>query len=224
MEKISSRVQEALSYQSKYCYPNSDVLINNFDIRVQSVLDKVERNVTALMLVKLQTAPIPNPKKLFTVEYFIDLHKQVFEYIYPFAGKIRSENMTKGNTPFCRPEFIYNYLKMLFDKILGDIKKIRTKEDIIKFLSYYYSEMNIVHPFREGNGRIMREYLRQIVEFINKYLNFNYELDFSSVTEEDKNNLMNGSIMSAMTGDLELLNKFFNSMLKEREIVKEHQK
>ena len=84
--------------------------------------------------------------------------------------------------------------------------------------------MNIVHPFREGNGRIMREYLRQIVEFINKYLNFNYELDFSSVTEEDKNNLMNGSIMSAMTGDLELLNKFFNSMLKEREIVKEHQK
>ena len=132
--------------------------------------------------------------------------------------------MTKGNTPFCRPEFIYNYLKMLFDKMLSDIKKIKTKEDIIKFLSYYYSEMNIVHPFREGNGRIMREYLRQITEFINNYLNFDFELDFSNVTEEDKKNLINGSITSAMTGDLELLSKFFDNTLKEKEFIKEHQK
>lgn len=223
MEKISSRVQEALSFQSKYCYPESDVLINKFDIQDQETLNKVERNITTLMLLDLQTKPIPNPKELFTVEYFISLHKRVFEHIYPFAGKIRSENMTKGNTPFCRPEFIYNYLKMLFDKMLGDIKKLKTKEDIIKFLSYYYSEMNIVHPFRDGNGRITREYLRQIVEFINKYLNFDYELDFSVVTEEDKENLMNGSIMSAMTGDLELLSKFFDNTLKEKKIIKEHQ-
>ena len=224
MEKANNRLKEALSYQSKYCYPNSDVLINKLDIQDQKTLDKVERNVTTLMLLDLQTKPIPNPKILFTVEYFISLHKKVFEHIYPFAGKIRSENMTKGNTPFCRPEFIYNYLKMLFDKMLSDIKKIKTKEDIIKFLSYYYSEMNIVHPFREGNGRIMREYLRQITEFIKNYLNFDFELDFSNVTEEDKNNLINGSITSAMTGDLELLSKFFDNTLKEKEFIKEHQK
>ena len=42
--------------------------------------------------------------------------------------------------------------------------------------------------------------------------------------EEDKNNLMNGSIMSAMNGNLELLNRFFNNMLKEKEVIKEHQK
>lgn len=224
MVEVNSRVNEALSYQSKYCYPESSVLINKYDIQDQKTLDKIERNVTALMLVKLQTKPLPSPKELFSVNYFIDLHRQVFEHLYPFAGKIRSENITKGNTPFCRPEFIYKYLNMLFDKIFDDIKKIKSKEDIIVFLSYYYSELNVVHPFREGNGRIMREYLRQVVVFINKNLGFDYELDFSNVTEEDKNNLMNGSIMSAMNGNLELLNKFFNNMLKEKEVIKEHQK
>ncbi len=220
----ASRIKEALSYQSKYCYNDSDVLINKYDVQDQQTLDKIERNITALMLVNLQTKPLPSPNVLFSVEYFLILHKQVFEHIYPFAGKIRSENMTKGNTPFCRPEYIYRYLSMLFEKIFDDVKKIKTKEDLITFLSYYYSELNVVHPFREGNGRIMREYLRQVVLFINKYLNFDYELDFSSVTEEDKDNLMNGSIMSAMNGDLELLNKFFNNMLKEKEVIKGHQK
>ena len=224
MEKVSNRVQEALSSQSKYCYPNSNVLINNFNIQNQENLNKAERNITALMLLKLQTSPIPEANKLFSVEYFIDLHKQVFEHIYPFAGKIRNENMIKGNTPFCRPEFIYNYLNMLFEKMFEDVKKIKTKEDIITFLAYYYSEINIVHPFREGNGRIMREFLRQVVEFLNKVLNFNLELDFSNVTEEDKENLMNGSISSAVTGNLDLLKKFFMNVLKEKELIKEHQK
>lgn len=224
MEKVSNRVQEALSSQSKYCYPNSNVLINNFNIQNQENLNKAERNITALMLLKLQTNPIPEANKLFSVEYFTDLHKQVFEHIYPFAGKIRNENMIKGNTPFCRPEFIYNYLNMLFEKMFEDVKKIKTKEDIITFLAYYYSEINIVHPFREGNGRIMREFLRQVVEFLNKVLNFNLELDFSNVTEEDKENLMNGSISSAVTGNLDLLKKFFMNVLKEKELIKEHQK
>ena len=223
MEERNSRVEEALNFQSRYCYHGSDILINKLDIHDQKTLDKAERNITALMLMKLQLNPIPNPKELFSIEYFINLHKQVFEYIYPFAGSIRRENMVKGNTPFCRPEFIYRYLTMLFDKIFDDVKKIKTKDDIINFLSYYYSELNIVHPFREGNGRVMREYLRQVVIFINKYLGFDYELDFSAVTEEDKHNLMNGSIISAMNGDLELLNRFFNNVLKSKEIVKEHQ-
>lgn len=223
MEKINRSLDEALNFQSRYCYHGSNILINKLDIHEQKTLDKAERNITALMLMKLQLNPIPNPKELFSVEYFINLHKQVFEYIYPFAGTIRKENMVKGNTPFCRPDFIYKYLVMLFDKIVDDVKKIKTKDDIVNFLSYYYSELNIIHPFREGNGRIMREYLRQVVIFINQYFDLDYELDFSNVTDEDKDNLINGSITSAMNGDLELLNKFFNSVLKSKETIKEHQ-
>lgn len=113
MEKINRSLDEALNFQSRYCYNESNVLINKLNIHDQKTLDKAERNITALMLMKLQLNPIPNPKELFSVEYFINLHKQVFEYIYPFAGTIRKENMVKGNKPFCRPDFIYKYLTML---------------------------------------------------------------------------------------------------------------
>ena len=93
---------------------------------------------------------------------------------------------------------------------------IKTKEDIVDFLAYYYSELNIIHPFREGNGRVLREYLRQVVGFISLNNSLDYELDFSNVDEKDKEKLINGSIVSAATGELEYLKLFFDSTLKEK--------
>ena len=211
-----SNVSEALNTQSKYCYPNSDVLINSQGIKDQNTLDAVERRVSALMLLDLQNKKIPKALELFKMEYLLKIHADVFGYLYPFAGKIRTENITKGHTPFCRPEYIANYLKMTIDKMKDDVQKIKTKEEIVHFLAYYYSELNIIHPFREGNGRVLREYLRQVVAFLSLNNSLDYELDFSSVDENDKKNLINGSIVSAATGELEYLNLFFESTLKEK--------
>ena len=97
-----------------------------------------------------------------------------------------------------------------------DIKSI---DDYIDYLSYYYSEINVIHPFREGNGRTQREYFRQLVEVLNKYLPLpEMCLDYSNITEDDKNNLIQGSINSAARNDLTLLKEFFKSTLKEKEI------
>ena len=211
-----SNISEALSLQSKYCYPNSNVLINSQDIDDQETLNIVERRISALMLLDLQTKKIPKAFELFQTDYLLEMHKYVFGYLYPFAGKIRTENIVKGNTPFCRPEYIANYLRMTIDKMKDDVKKLKSKDDIVNFLAYYYSELNIIHPFREGNGRILREYLRQIVGFISLNNSLDYELDFSNVDEKDKENLMNGSIISATTGELECLKLFFSSTLKEK--------
>ena len=211
-----SNVSEALNTQSKYCYPNSDVLINSQGIKDQNTLDAVERRVSALMLLDLQNKKIPKALELFKMEYLLKIHADVFGYLYPFAGKIRTENITKGHTPFCRPEYIANYLKMTIDKMKDDVQKIKTKEESVHFLAYYYSELNIIHPFREGNGRVLREYLRQVVAFLSLNNSLDYELDFSSVDENDKKNLINGSIVSAATGELEYLNLFFESTLKEK--------
>lgn len=101
----------------------------------------------------------------------------------------------------------------ILKKIKKDIHKLKNKEDIVSFLAYYYAELNIIHPFREGNGRLMREYLRQIVVLLKENYDLNYDLDFSNVDELDKKNLMNGSIVSAMTGELEYLENFFDSTL-----------
>ena len=211
-----SNIQEALSNQSKYCYPDTDVLINIQGIRDQATLNIVERRISALMLLDLQTKKTPKAFTLFQVDYLLKIHQYVFGYIYEFAGKIRTENIVKGNTPFCRPEYIANYLRMTIDKMKEDIKKIKTKEELIEFLAYFYSELNIIHPFREGNGRVTREYLRQVVEFISLNNKLAYELDFSSIDTKDKENLINGSIVSAATGELDYLKLFFASTLKEK--------
>lgn len=211
-----SNISEALSHQSKYCYSNSDVLINSQGIKDQETLDIVERRISALMLLDLQTKKTPKAFELFRIDYLLKIHEHVFGHLYSFAGKIRTENIVKGNTPFCRPEYIASYLRMTIDKMKDDVKKLKTKEDVVHFLAYYYSELNIIHPFREGNGRVLREYLRQVVNFISLNNSLDYELDFSSIDEEDKKNLLNGSIVSAATGELEYLYLFFDSTLKEK--------
>lgn len=144
------------------------------------------------------------------------MHETIFESIYPFAGKTRSENITKGNTPFCRPEYIDSYMRETLDNLRKKLVNIKDKEDILDWLAYGYGELNIIHPFREGNGRVAREYLRQAVEMMNQHLGFNYELNLSSVTEKDSAAFMNASIFSAMTGDNSKLKDFFRTTLHEK--------
>lgn len=216
MANFKSRFDEATNDQSKYCYPGKDVLINNLGIESQEELDVAERRITTYMLMNLQARPLPEPKNFFTPKYYISLHETIFESIYPFAGKTRNENITKGNTPFCRPEYIDSYMRETLDNLRKKLVNIKDKEDILDWLAYGYGELNIIHPFREGNGRVAREYLRQAVEMMDQHLGFNYELNLSSVTEKDSADFMNASIFSAMTGDNSKLKDFFRTTLHEK--------
>ena len=134
MANVKSRLDEALTEQSKYCYPNTDVLINKLGITNQEDLDIAERRITTLMLMDLQTTPLPKPGTFFTPEYYFSLHKKIFEHIYSFAGETRNENITKGNTPFCRPEYLYSYMRQTFDDLAHKLVKIKDKEDILDYM------------------------------------------------------------------------------------------
>ena len=98
------------------------------------------------------------------------IHKYLFEEIYDFAGKIRTVNLAKGNFRFAP--------LMYLETALGNIDKMpqSTFDEIVE----KYVEMNIAHPFREGNGRSMRIWLD---------LMFKAELykvvDWSKVDKED---------------------------------------
>lgn len=98
------------------------------------------------------------------------IHKYLFEEIYDFAGKIRTVNLAKGNFRFAP--------LMYLETALGNIDKMpqSTFDEIVE----KYVEMNIAHPFREGNGRSMRIWLDLI---------FKAELykvvDWSKVDKED---------------------------------------
>ncbi|PID86284.1 cell filamentation protein Fic [Candidatus Gracilibacteria bacterium] len=89
-----------------------------------------------------------------TLKGLKDIHKYLFEELYDFAGEIREQNISKGGFRFANSL----YLKEALEKI--EQMNEQTETDIIK----KYVEMNIAHPFMEGNGRSMRIWLDMILK------------------------------------------------------------
>ena len=98
------------------------------------------------------------------------IHKALFEDIYDFAGELRTVNLAKGNFRFAP--------LMYLEAALGNIDKMpqSTYDEIIE----KYVEMNIAHPFREGNGRSTRLWLDQLLK-----AGIGQVVDWSKVDKED---------------------------------------
>ena len=127
---------------SIYCYPNSDILVNKLNIKDNKKLAIIERKLVLLKLFDLrQNKQIGN----FDINHFLSIHKYLFEDIYPFAGKIRSEDIAKDSFRFAKWEYIEDQLRILLDKLRADNLKNLSKEEISKKLAYYMSELNVLH-------------------------------------------------------------------------------
>ncbi|SKA67139.1 cell filamentation protein [Eubacterium uniforme] len=145
-------------------------LDNKLGIKVSSELAREEEKITKKKALKLYMEEVLCDKKPGTVDTLKYIHQFLFEDIYEFAGKIRDVNMAKGNFRFAPLVYL--------DVALNNIENMPQSsfEEIVE----KYVEMNIAHPFREGNGRSMRIWLDHI---------FKEELgqvvDWSRVDKED---------------------------------------
>lgn len=130
------------------------MLENKLGIKSQVELAKVEEKTTKEKALKLfETKELDN-FEVGTFKGLAQMHKYLFEDIYEFAGKIRKENISKSNFRFASAM----YLKEALNKI--DEMPQTTFDEIIK----KYVEMNVAHPFREGNGRSTRIWLDLILK------------------------------------------------------------
>lgn len=146
------------------------ILKNKLGIENQIELAKKEEKITKLKAKKLFETGKLNFIEVGTFKGLSEIHKYLFEDIYDFAGKIRTENISKSNFRFASAM----YLKEALNKI--DKMPQSNFDEIIE----KYIEMNIAHPFREGNGRSTRIWLDMIVkEEIGKVI------DWSKVNKED---------------------------------------
>lgn len=173
--------------QSMYCYPNTNTLINKLDILDDSLLKQAETELTQLRLYRLYRDPI---KGKFSVTHLKSIHKYIFQDVYYFAGKFREETIIKDNTKFCESKFIEKNLKKCIDKLRKEKFLVGlNQKKLSERLAYYMSELNIIHPFREGNGRAIREFIRCLA------LKRGYTLNWDAV---DKDVLLNTSIESVI--------------------------
>lgn len=178
---------------SKYCYQNSNTLINKLEIKDQATLQKYEARITAAKLLALRQKGITGN---FDKNHFVNIHKYIFEDIYPFAGKFRTENIAKGYFRFAEWEYIEEELDKLLLKLKNEnYLNEKSEEELAKALAYYMSELNVLHPFREGNGRTIREFIRQLA------LKNGYTLNLKKVEPQK---MLNASIKSIIdTEELE---------------------
>ena len=110
--------------QSMYCYPDTDVLVNKLGIRDKSELKKAEEEFTAIKQMVLLQEPI---KGRFTKTHLLRIHRFLFEDVYPFAGRIRREQISKGDTMFYPPDLIDRELERVFKNV--HLKKLLEEKD-----------------------------------------------------------------------------------------------
>lgn len=184
------------------CYENSAVLKNKFDIRDAHQLDIMEQSITSMLIAK---AAIEIPFENVDFDFYKKLHKYVFADIYDWAGKIRTVNMSKKGTNFCEFEKIENRGKMIFERLNNtDFLRAFHDDEFIVELTDLYCELNHLHPFREGNGRVQRLFLSMLVSHFGKNLNF---------AQIDKDCLMIATI-KAISGDVFMLRDIFREHIK----------
>lgn len=163
--------------QSIYCYPDSNVLKNKLNIRDNKLLKTAEEEITLIKQMELLKKPI---KGNFSKAHLMNIHKFIFEDMYSFAGKIRREQISKADTMFYPPNLIDRELDKVFAKIKEkNMLRETDEEKVFDNLAYVMAELNIIHPFREGNGRSIREFIRLMAK------RMGYNLNWGNVDKEE---------------------------------------
>ena len=161
-------------WDQRYCYPNSSVLINKLNIKSADSLAEAEREITSLKLAMAKADPI---KGSLDFVHLQNIHRYIFEDIYSWAGELRQVDISKGNQ-FCLCQYLQTYGERVFSELRAEQFLIGAA-DVPHRLAYYLSEINVLHPFREGNGRTQRLFIEYLANVAG------YSVDFSKVSPRE---------------------------------------
>lgn len=143
---------------------------NKLGINDSAELARIEEKISKRKAVEMFESGYLESLEAGTFEGLAKIHKYLFDEIYDFAGEVRKVNISKGNFRFAP--------LMYLDTALQSIDKMpqSTFDEIVE----KYVEMNVAHPFREGNGRSTRIWLDLMLK-----KEIGYVVDWSKVDKED---------------------------------------
>ncbi len=183
------------------CYPGTSMLINKFNIRDEEKLSEAESAITSARIAQWLNAPKADS---FDFAHYKAIHRFLFSDLYDWAGCVRTVDISKKGTAFTPAKDIERQADLLFQR-LGERRLFKGlahdafAEEIVDF----YCASNILHPFREGNGRTQRVFLTQLIR------NAGYDIRFA---EMDTDLLMIATIQSAQ-GVNDLLRQLFKDSI-----------
>ena len=142
-----------------YVYPNTQVLINKYDIRDAEALQEIEGFLFALKSAE------PLPAGHLDYSHLKAIHYHYFNEIYTWAGQERTVDIAKQNSYFAHIQYIEKELtKIFFNLKKEDYLQNLKLDTFCSKLADYFNDINAAHPFREGNGRTLRAFCNLLAE------------------------------------------------------------
>ncbi|HGP0980451.1 cell filamentation protein Fic [Klebsiella aerogenes] len=184
-----------------YLYPTLDVLRNRLGIRQAQRLEQ-----TAWEFTSLRAATIPLGPRGRGLPHLCAIHRQLYQDLFDWAGKLREIDIYQGDTPFCHFAWIEKEGNALMRKLEEeDYLCEQPRETFVERLSWYYGEINVLHPFRLGNGLTQRIFFEQLA------IHAGYLLDWRGI-EPDAWSQAN---QQGAMGDPEPLERIFRKVVSE---------
>lgn len=136
------------SISDSYCYPNSTVLKNIPGLITHAELDRFEAIATAR---RFQEAM---PGGRWSVRHYRAVHHHIFQDVYPWAGRLRTVRISRGDSVFCYPERLAIELRRVFENLRrSGVLRRRDRAGFAAGAAHFLAELNAIHAFRDGNGR-----------------------------------------------------------------------
>lgn len=184
------------------CYPGTTVLVNRFQIQDQKQLSLIEQKLVTGLAAKLEKDTV---FENVDFNYYKALHKSLFGDLYQWAGTVRKITISKKGTVFCRAEEIERIGRELFARLKRQNYLTGLDDDtFIEELTELYDDLNMLHPFREGNGRTLRLFISLLVRNTGRRIYFDHcDIDLLTI-----------ATIYAAQGSKDLLRQFFSEIVK----------
>lgn len=189
----------AMSPRDPYYWQDIKVLKNRLQIREAQRLQQAELEFSAL---RAATIELGSPN--FGLPFLRALHRTLFQDVYDWAGELRQIDIYLDNTPFCHFEYLEKQGNALMAALEAENNLLDLDfEPFIARLAHYYCEINMLHPFREGNGRAQRLFFEQLA------LHAGYLIDWRPVQREE----WLEANRAGVSGDLQGLTDIFRKVV-----------
>ncbi|WP_085940613.1 Fic/DOC family protein [Granulicella tundricola] len=147
-------------------------------------------------------------KGSFDSQHLRAIHRYLFRDVFPWAGEFRVVNISKGGPMFGPVMFIGQALDDAFGKLAREkLLSGLTVDAFADRAAFYLGEINAIHPFREGNGRTQREFIRQLA------VRAGHTISWAGFTQQE---MIDASIKSHVGGENEALAEILRRALMER--------
>lgn len=154
-----------------YLYPGLNVMRNRLNIHQADRLEQAAYEMTALRAATLQLGP---PAR--GLPHLCAIHHHLYQDIFDWAGDYREVDIYQGDTRFCH----FAYIEKEGNALMQDLEEEDylvglDNDEFVARLSHYYCEINVLHPFRLGNGLAQRIFFEQLA------IHAGYQLDWRDI-------------------------------------------